>query len=205
MKRLQMATVPHAGHEHGAPKHIDPVCGMTVDPGSAAGSYDYKGTTYYFCNPTCLVRFKNDPESYLKPAAQRPAPAMPAGEKVEYTCPMHPEIVRDAPGSCPICGMALEPRVASLDDRPNPELMDMTRRFWIGAALGLPVFVLAMGDMLLGMGLGGRINPQVSNWVGLIFSTPVVLWAGWPFFERGWASIVNRSPNMFTLIAMGIG
>ncbi len=130
---------------------------------------------------------------------------MPAGEDVEYTCPMHPEIVRNGPGSCPICGMALEPRTATLDDRPNPELVDMTRRFWLGAALGLPVFLLAMGDMLLGMGLGGRIDPQVSNWIALVFSTPVVLWAGWPFFERGWASIVNRSPNMFTLIAMGIG
>jgi Cu+-exporting ATPase len=204
MKRLQMATVPHAGHDDGAPKHVDPVCGMTVDPRSAAGSYDYKGTTYYFCNPSCLIRFKKDPESYLNPAAKR-APMMPAGEDVEYTCPMHPEIVRNGPGSCPICGMALEPRTATLDDRPNPELVDMTRRFWIGAALGLPVFLLAMGDMLLGMGLGGRIDPQVSNWIALVFSTPVVLWAGWPFFERGWASIVNRSPNMFTLIAMGIG
>ena len=208
MKRLQMATAGHAGppnNEDGSPKHIDPVCGMTVDPRSAAGSYDYHGTTYYFCNPSCLVRFKNDPESYLKPADERPKPAMPAGETVEYTCPMHPEIVREAPGSCPICGMALEPRTASLDDQPNPELVDMTRRFWIGAALGLPVFVLAMGDMLLGMGLGGRIDPRVSNWIGLVFSTPVVSWAGWPFFERGWASIVNRSPNMFTLIAMGVG
>ena len=205
MKRLQMATAGHAGHDDGSPKHIDPVCGMSVDPRSAAGSYEFRGTTYYFCNPSCLVRFKKDPELYLKPAADRPAPAMAPVGTVEYTCPMHPEIVRDGPGSCPICGMALEPRTASLDDKPNPELVDMTRRFWIGAALGLPVFVLAMGDMLLGMGLGGRIDPQLGNRVGLVFSTPVVLWAGWPFFERGWASIVNRSPNMFTLIAMGVG
>jgi Cu+-exporting ATPase len=200
-----MATAGHAGHDDGSPKHVDPVCGMTVDPGTAAGSYDYKGTTYYFCNPSCLVRFKKDPDVYLKPPAERPAPAMPASGTLEYTCPMHPEIVKDGPGSCPICGMALEPRTASLDDRPNPELVDMTRRFWIGAALGLPVFVLAMGDMLLGMGLGGRIDPQASNWIALVCSTPVVFWAGWPFFERGWASIVNRSPNMFTLIAMGVG
>jgi Cu+-exporting ATPase len=207
MKRLQMAAAGHAGHAHdaGSPKHVDPVCGMTVDPHTAAGSYDYKGTTYYFCNPSCLVRFKKDPESYLEPPEERPAPAMPPRGTVEYTCPMHPEIVKDGPGSCPICGMALEPRTASLDEGPNPELVDMTRRFWVGAALGLPVFILAMGDMLLGMGLGGRIDPQVSNWIALVCSTPVVLWAGWPFFERGWASIVNRSPNMFTLIAMGVG
>jgi Cu+-exporting ATPase len=125
--------------------------------------------------------------------------------RVEYTCPMHPEIVRDAPGSCPICGMALEPRTVSLDEQPNPELVDMTRRFWIAAALGLPVFLLAMGDMALGMGLGGRIDMRATNWIGLLFATPVVLWAGWPFFERAWASVVNRSPNMFTLIAMGVG
>jgi P-type Cu+ transporter len=125
--------------------------------------------------------------------------------RVEYTCPMHPEIVRDTPGSCPICGMALEPRTVSLDDRPNPELVDMTRRFWMAAALGLPVFLLAMGDMALGMGLGGRIDMRATNWIGLACATPVVIWAGWPFVERAWASIVNRSPNMFTLIGMGVG
>ena len=125
--------------------------------------------------------------------------------RVEYTCPMHPEIVRDGPGACPICGMALEPRTVGLEDGPNPELVDMTRRFRIGAVLGVPVFLLAMGDMVFGMGLGGRINVAWSNWVGLALATPVVWWAGWPFFERGWASIVNRSPNMFTLIALGVG
>jgi P-type Cu+ transporter len=125
--------------------------------------------------------------------------------RVEYTCPMHPEIVRDQPGACPICGMALEPRTVGLEDGPNPELVDMTRRFWIAAALAAPVFLLAMADMVLGMGLGGRINVAWSNWLGLALATPVVWWAGWPFFERGWASIVNRSPNMFTLIALGVG
>ena len=125
--------------------------------------------------------------------------------RVEYTCPMHPEIVRDEPGACPICGMALEPRTVSLEDRPNPELADMSRRMWSGAALTLPVFVLAMGDMVLGMGLGGRIDVRMTNWIGLVFATPVVLWCGWPFFERGWASVVNRSANMFTLIALGVG
>jgi Cu+-exporting ATPase len=125
--------------------------------------------------------------------------------RVEYTCPMHPEIVRDEPGACPICGMALEPRTVGLEDGPNPELVDMTRRFRIGALLAAPVFLLAMGDMVLGVGLGGRVNVGWSNWLGLALATPVVWWAGWPFFQRGWASIVNRSPNMFTLIALGVG
>jgi Cu+-exporting ATPase len=125
--------------------------------------------------------------------------------RVEYTCPMHPEIVRDGPGSCPICGMALEPRTVTLEEAPNPELVDMTRRFWMAGALALPVVTLAMADMVLGAGLGGRVDLRVTNWIGLIFSTPVVLWAGRPFFERGWASIRNRSANMFTLIALGVG
>jgi P-type Cu+ transporter len=129
---------------------------------------------------------------------------MPA-DRVEYTCPMHPEIVRDGPGACPICGMALEPRTVTTSDLPNAELVDMTRRMWIGAALALPVTALAMGDMFLGMGLGGRIDVRLTNWIGLFFATPVVWWAGWPFFVRGWASIVNRHANMFTLIALGIG
>ena len=242
----QHGRTPHDLHEHapGAGSEasvIDPVCGMTVDPKTAAGSHEYNGTTYYFCSSHCLARFKETPEKFLSTAPpEAPAPPAAAGTqyicpmdpevrqdhpgacpkcgmalepdlstapatKTEYTCPMHPEIVRDAPGSCPICGMALEPRVVSLADAPNPELVDMTRRFWIGGALALPVFLLAMGDMVFGMGLGGRLDVNVTNWIGLIFSTPVVLWAGWPFFERGWASIVNRSPNMFTLIAMGVG
>jgi Cu+-exporting ATPase len=182
---------------------LDPVCGMTIDPATAAGHYDYRGQRFYFCHPSCLERFKADPESFLNP--QAPPADAPAKPGTTYTCPMHPEIVRDGPGSCPICGMALEPSTVSLDDEVNPELVDMTRRMWIAAALGFPVFVLAMGDMVLGMGLGGRIDMAVTNWVGLICSTPVVLWAGWPFFERGWASIRNRSANMFTLIALGVG
>jgi Cu+-exporting ATPase len=128
-----------------------------------------------------------------------------AAMRVEYTCPMHPEIVRDEPGACPICGMALEPRTVTLEEGPNPELVDMTRRFRIAALLGAPVFALAMADMVLGAGLGGRVDLRWTNWLGLILATPVVWWAGWPFFERGWASIVNRSPNMFTLIALGVG
>ena len=119
--------------------------------------------------------------------------------------PHAPRIVRPEPGSCPICGMALEPRTVLVEEGPNPELVDMTRRLWVAVLLGLPVFVLTMGDMLLGMGFGGRLDMQVTNWINLVFATPVVLWAGWPFFERGWNSIVNRHSNMFTLIALGVG
>jgi Cu+-exporting ATPase len=137
----------------------------------------------------------------LEPDLSDPAAFM----KVEYTCPMHPEIVRDQPGACPICGMALEPRMVGLDNRPNPELVDMTRRFWIALGLGLPVFVATMADMVISGGLMHYIDMNTVNWIGLVFATPVVLWAGWPFFVRGWQSIVNRSPNMFTLIAMGVG
>ncbi len=190
--------MPAAAHPAG---EVDPVCGMTVAPERAAGHFEYRGHTYYFCGKGCLERFKADPAKYLGPSAPEP-PAVPG---TTYTCPMHPEIVRDAPGACPICGMALEPTMPSLDEGPNPELADMSRRFRIAAALALPVFVLAMGDMVFGMGLGGRVDARWANWIGLVLATPVVWWAGWPFFERGWASIVNRSPNMFTLIALGIG
>jgi len=124
---------------------IDPVCGMTVQPATAAGSYEYRGTTYYFCNPSCLTRFKADPESFLKPKEDT---AAPGSSNALYTCPMHPEIVQHGPGACPKCGMALEPVTVALDDGPNPELVDMTRRLWIAAVLGAPVFLLTMGGML---------------------------------------------------------
>jgi Cu+-exporting ATPase len=212
---------------------------MTIDPETAAGAWDYHGTRYYFCHPSCLERFKSNPDEFLAP--KPPIPSSPVrgatyvcpmdpeirqdhpgacpkcgmalepdlstlpATRVEYTCPMHPEIVRDEPGACPICGMALEPRTVTAGEPPNPELADMTRRFKIAALLGAPVFLLTMGDMVFGMGLGGRIDASVTNWIGLLFGTPVVLWAGRPFFERGWASVVNRSPNMFTLIALGVG
>jgi Cu+-exporting ATPase len=189
-----------------AVEHVDPVCGMTVDPADAAGSVEYRGHTYYFCSPGCVERFRAAPGDFVddkgQPAQQRPSAPSVDGN-VEYTCPMHPEIVRNAPGPCPICGMALEPRTISLTEGPNPELVDMTRRFWIGTVLAAPVFLIAMADMARGEPAMSR-GPIV-NWIGLVFSTPVVFWAGWPFFERGWASIVNRSPNMFTLIAMGVG
>jgi P-type Cu+ transporter len=189
--------------------HIDPVCGMTVDESRAAATSTYRGTTYYFCNPRCRERFDADPERYLNPPSASPttlaAPprAVPA-PGVDYTCPMHPEIVRNGPGACPICGMALEPRVATLDEGPNPELVDMTRRFWIAGLLGAPVFVATMTDMISGDRLTMSFGSLV-NWMGLVLATPVVFWAGWPFFERAWASVVNRSPNMFTLIALGVG
>jgi len=245
----------------------DPVCGMRIDPLTAKGGhYDHEETRYYFCNPSCRTRFAADPGKYLHAGATPDPAAMHAdvqasagghhsgspiaagapssahdsviayfcpmdpevrqdrpgscpkcgmalepdlstapSTRVEYTCPMHPEIVRGEPGQCPICGMALEPRTVTLEEPVNPELADMTRRFWFGAAIGLPVFLLTMGDMLLGMGLGGRVDLRIANWIGLVCATPVVLWAGWPFFERGWASIVNRHANMFTLIALGVG
>ena len=187
---------------------VDPVCGMTIAPADAVGHIEHRGQTYYFCSDACLTQFRADPDQFVDdPSRRRPSVATPAtpGMKAEYTCPMHPEIIRDAPGACPICGMALEPRMVGLDDGPNPELVDMTRRFRIGALLGAPVFILAMADMVLGAGLGGRVDVRVTNWLGLILATPVVWWAGWPFFERAWASVVNRSANMFTLIALGVG
>ena len=177
----------------------DPVCGMSVDPETSTNRADYQGQTYHFCRAGCREKFMADPERYLAPA-KAPAEAVPEG--TIYTCPMHPEIRQVGPGSCPICGMALEPELVTAEAAPNPELADMTRRFWIGLALALPVFLLEMGGHLAGVHL---FSPQVSNWVQLALATPVVLWAGWPFFERGWRSLVTRNLNMFTLIAMGTG
>src|SRR4029077_19184270 len=136
----------------------------------------------------------------LEPAA----PAAPS-VKTEYVCPMHPEIVRPEPGSCPICGMTLEPRTVTLQEETNPELVDMTRRFWISVVLTTPIFFLAMSDMIPGQPVQRIVFPRLLNWVQLVLATPIVLWGGWPFFQRGWASIVNRSLNMFTLIAIGVG
>jgi len=183
--------------------HIDPVCGMEIEEADSVGTVDYRGVKYYFCADSCLERFKQNPDEFLTPAAPAPAPTAPPGARVEYTCPMDPQIVRDAPGACPICGMALEPRIITLDDRPNPELVSMTRRFWFSALLAAPVFALTMIDMVRGGALT-MAQGALLNWIGLVFATPVVFWAGWPFFERAWISVVNRSPNMFTLIALGI-
>jgi Cu+-exporting ATPase len=210
---------------------LDPVCGMTVDPARAAGHVDYQGTTYYFCSKGCVAKFSADPTKYLsgtrEPMAAAPAPALLTigGLKrkpnlhseinlqsaisnlksQEWICPMDPEVLSDKPGACPICGMALEPRVADLTDAPNPELVDMTRRFWIGCALGAPVFFLTMGDMLSGGTLSHRLGAAWINWIGFALATPVVLWCGRPFFHRMRASLVNRSLNMFTLIGLGVG
>ncbi|MBR1164931.1 heavy metal translocating P-type ATPase [Bradyrhizobium elkanii] len=177
---------------------IDPVCGMKVNPATAKHRFSYKGEEYLFCSGRCRERFEADPEKYLKPREEEP----PAPAGTIYTCPMHPEVRQVGPGSCPICGMALEPEQVSLDDGPDPELIDMTRRFWIGLALTLPVFVLEMGSHL---GLMHLVPQGWSNWISLVLATPVVLWAGAPFFVRGWQSLVTRNLNMFTLIAMGTG
>jgi Cu+-exporting ATPase len=193
------------GHDHGHHAHDtatvrDPVCGMTVDPATSKHRFDHNGETYHFCSAGCRTKFAADPLAYLE-NDKRPKPAVPEG--TIYTCPMHPEIRQVGPGSCPICGMALEPEVASLDAPPNPELADMTHRFWIGLVLALPAVVLEMGGHLVGG--HGWVDQTLSNWIQFAFATPVVLWAGWPFFVRGWQSLVTRNLNMFTLIAMGTG
>jgi Cu+-exporting ATPase len=185
----------------------DPVCGMMVDPARAAGSWEYGGRKWYFCSTHCLEKFRADPAKY---SGETPATsAMPAPEPAPaagavYTCPMHPEVVKSGPGSCPICGMALEPRTPALDDVENPELRDMSRRFWISVILAAPILTGSMGEMLA-PAAAHWFSSSLWIWLQLILATPVVLWAGWPFFERAWASVVHRSPNMFTLIAMGTG
>jgi Cu+-exporting ATPase len=179
----------------------DPVCGMMVDPQTAIHRLDHEGHPYYFCSAGCQTKFVADPAKYLSPAELQPHEPVP-GSTI-YTCPMHPQIRQVGPGACPICGMALEPAVITAQTPPNPELADFTRRFWIGLALTIPVFILEMGGHLFD--IGRLIAPQISNWIQLVLATPVVMWAGWPFFERGWRSIVNRSLNMFTLVAMGTG
>jgi Cu+-exporting ATPase len=221
---------------------IDPVCGMNVDPEKAAGSYEHGGTTYFFCCTSCLNKFRQEPESFVgdktkpetasqveEPAesnvytcpmhpevrqegpgscpkcgmALEPLQVEAPREKVEYTCPMHPEIVRDRPGNCPICGMALEPRTVTATE-DNAELTDMKRRFWVSVVLTIPLLILPMGEMI-GLRLERFASPRTLSWVELMLATPVVLWGGWPFFVRAWQSIINRSLNMFTLIALGVG
>ncbi|RUP11562.1 MAG: heavy metal translocating P-type ATPase [Methylobacterium sp.] len=204
----------HAGHDHahhGHDQHAmpapeggmvrDPVCGMTVDPHTAKHRAEHAGRPYYFCSNGCQTKFEADPGRYLAPG--QAAGAEPVPEGTIYTCPMHPEVRQVGPGSCPICGMALEPVLIGADEGPSAELVDMTRRFWIGLVLTLPVFVLEMGGHLFG--LSERLGQQTSNWIQFALATPVVLWAGWPFFVRGYRSVVSRSLNMFTLIALGTG
>jgi Cu+-exporting ATPase len=175
---------------------------MMVDPTHAAGSHEHAGTTFYFCNPTCLERFKQDPARFVAAEAAPPPPAAPAA--TTWTCPMHPQIVRDGPGTCPICGMALEPRAAHAQEGPNPELVDMQRRFWACALLSAPLVLLGMAELVPGRPFEHLLGGRARGLVELVLATPVVLWGGWPFFVRFVESLRNRSPNMFTLIGLGV-
>jgi Cu+-exporting ATPase len=196
------AEVHHHGGAEGAgsARVTDPVCGMKVDPETTSHRAEHDGARFFFCSAGCEAKFEADPTKYLTPASARPAPQAPA--ETIYTCPMHPEIRQVGPGSCPICGMALEPATVTAEAGPNAELADMTRRFWIGLALTAPVFALEMGGHL---GMSHALSRQASSWIQMALATPVVLWAGWPFFVRGWTSLKTRRLNMFTLIALGVG
>ncbi len=223
--------MPHESHDHTARNPTlaelpvstgpvtDPVCGMTVDPASAAGSATHAGVTYYFCSRHCLEKFKADPRRYAGApatgadhsccgATAAPPPARPArppaAAGVKYTCPMHPEVVRDGPGTCPKCGMALEPVTPQAGVEDDAELRDMTRRLWVSATLTLPVLLLAMGPMV-GLPLPEWLAHGGKNWAELVLATPVVLWGGWPFFVRAVQALQHRTANMFTLIALGTG
>src|SRR5690349_4819005 len=171
---------------------------MTVDPHTAKHRAEHQGHTYYFCSAGCRSKFTNDPQKYLGP--RQPEPVV---EGAIYTCPMHPQIRQVGPGSCPICGMALEPELAETASAKSPELVDMTRRFWASLGLTLPVFALEMGGHLTNLHM--ILGQPWSNWVQFALATPVVLWGGWPFFVRAWQSLLTRNLNMFTLIAMGTG
>ncbi len=195
------------GHAHDAgggdaALATDPVCGMKVNPATSKHSFEHGGTTYHFCCAGCRGKFAADPAKYLAPKPAVPAPQAEAAAGAIYTCPMHPEVRRHGPGACPICGMALEPLAVTAEAGPNPELRDMARRFWVGLALAVPVVVLAMAPHLLGRTL---LPAPWSGWLQLALASPVVWWAGWPFFVRAGASLVSRNFNMFTLIALGTG
>jgi Cu+-exporting ATPase len=187
-----------SGHALTEDQVKDPVCGMTVDPAATPHHAEHDGQDYHFCSAGCRAKFVASPESYLSGA--RPEPEAAPG--AIWTCPMHPQIRRDGPGTCPICGMALEPEEPSLDDAPNPELVDFTRRLWVSGVLTLPLLAISMGAEMLGIRL---VDPNWSPWVQLLLTAPIVLWGGLPFFERGWASLKTRHYNMFTLIAIGVG
>jgi P-type Cu+ transporter len=209
----------HAGAPAAAPGRAhDPVCGMSVDPATAKHRLEHAGQAYFFCSQRCREKFAADPAKYLTKvevpgapahrAAVPPAHAVlpdPAKGEVLWTCPMHPQIIRKGPGACPICGMALEPMTPTGAEEVNPELVDMTRRFWVGVALSVPLLLLTMAEHIWQQPLGQLLSPRASVWLQFALATPVVLWGGWPFFVRGWQSLVNRSLNMFTLIALGTG
>ena len=228
----------HSHHATTVANVKDPVCGMDVNPETAAGHAPYGGQTHHFCSRHCVTKFEADPNKYVGPP-QTPPPSLstpavdytcpmhpevlkkgpgncpscgmalepvtvaPPATRTEFTCPMHPEIVREAPGSCPICGMALEPRTVTIDEGENAELVDMRRRFWVSAILTIPVLLSAMGESLVDR--HELVSPRTRTLFEAILATPVVLWGGWPFFVRGWQSVVNRSLNMFTLIGLGTG
>ncbi len=184
----------------------DPVCGMQVSP-DGPHQLDYRGEHFGFCSAGCRARFEADPEAVLAAAprhVETPKPA-PPGYAGSWTCPMHPEVVEDAFGDCPFCGMALEPMMPTADEGDSPELIDMSRRFWVSLALTLPVFVIAMGEMVLGESFLAGVSSRARVWIQALLATPVVLWAGAPFFVRGWSSIVSRHLNMFSLISIGAG
>ena len=200
------------GSSHPQPgSERDPVCGMRVNPKTAADSYTFRGQTYYFCRPHCRTEFEADPDRYLRsretaagPAAATETPDVKGhGQPASYTCPMHPEVSRDRPGACPLCGMALEPRAVALEEPENPELSAMRGRFKVSLVLTIPIFLLAMSEMIGGNSLLPHRLAGVSVWIQCLLAAPVVLWGGWPLLERGWTSLVHRSPNMFTLIGLG--
>ncbi len=191
-----------ASQDKGEPMMKDPVCGMDVDPHTSQHRHTHHDHTHYFCSAHCLEKFKVDPDKYL---SDQPHLAEEVPEGTPFTCPMHPEIVQDGPGSCPICGMALEPMTVSLDDGPNAEYIDMKRRFVIGLLLAIPVVLIEMSMFIPFLDLHALVPAKATNWVQFFLATPVVLWAGWPFFQRGWESILSRNLNMFTLIAIGVG
>jgi Cu+-exporting ATPase len=213
----QTGPTPHAVQANGGPSATvskDPVCGMTVDPSRAKHTFEHEGKSVYFCSAGCLAKFRADPARYTQtapaaaaaPHAARPA-SQPGSDDVDYTCPMHPQIVQKGPGSCPICGMALEPKEVTADASPaeNAELVDMQRRLVVSAALTVPLFVLAMAEMLPGDPVGHALGMERRPWIELALATPVVLWGGWPFFVRAVESVRRRSLNMFTLVALGTG
>jgi len=183
------------------------VCGMTIDPAKAKHRAQHAGHSYFFCSAKCREKFAAEPARYVSPARARAAGAAArttAGE-VQWTCPMHPQIVREEPGNCPICGMTLEPMTPAAGEAANPELRDMRRRFWVGIALSVPLLAIAMAEHFDQAALDALVSPHLLVWAQLILGTPAVLWGGWPFFQRGWASLVIRRLNMFTLIALGTG
>ncbi|WP_340150855.1 heavy metal translocating P-type ATPase [uncultured Sneathiella sp.] len=183
-------------------KATDPVCGMSVNQNAGKPSYTYNGETYHFCSQKCHDKFEQDPYFYLSGNHKKRQKS--ASKDTQYTCPMHPEIVQDHPGDCPKCGMALEPMgIPTGNEGPNEELVDFTHRFWVSTALALPILILTMGEMV-GLPFESWIGAQLFTWIQLVLATPVVLWAAFPFFKRGWTSIVNRSPNMWTLISLGV-